>query len=262
MTQHVPEEIAEQVSRARSLLEFHLGPMIEGIYLFGSAVDGGLKPTSDIDLLVTVSRSPDEPVRRALLLDLLTASAPPGSPGTLRPLEVTVLARAEVVPWRYPPRRELQFGEWLRADIVEGVFEPPVLDHDLAILLTKARQRSVTVVGPPAAEFFEPVPHRHFVQALADTLALWKRPEDWQGDERNVVLTLARIVYSAATGRIAAKDAAAAWVLERLPREHRSVVQEAKDAYVSGAVDRLAQRPAETTAFVHYTKAWIRGLLG
>ena len=76
------------------------------------------------------------------------------------------------------------------------------------------------------------------------------------------MLTLARIVYSAATGRIAAKDAAAAWVLERLPREHRSVVQEAKDAYVSGAVDRLAQRPAETTAFVHYTKAWIRGLLG
>ncbi|GEM_PF-6550602 len=44
---------------------------------------------------------------------------------------------------------------------------------------------------------------------------------DWQGDERNVVLALARIWFSAATGTIAPKDVAANWALERLPQEHR-----------------------------------------
>lgn len=34
----------------------------------------------------------------------------------------------------------LQFGEWLRDDLRRGVFEPPVFDPDLAILLTQARQ--------------------------------------------------------------------------------------------------------------------------
>lgn len=48
----------------------------------------------------------------------------------------------EVKAWRYPPRREMQFGEWLRKDILIGIFEPAVLDIDLAILLTQARQHS------------------------------------------------------------------------------------------------------------------------
>ena len=35
---------------------------------------------------------------------------------------------------------------------------------------------------------------------------LWNSQPDWAGDERNVVLTLSRIWYSAATGKIAPKD--------------------------------------------------------
>ena len=65
----------------------------------------------------------------------------------------TVVARSEVVPWRYPARRELQFGEWLRHDILPERSEPAVLDHDLAILLTKARQHSLALLGPSAATF-------------------------------------------------------------------------------------------------------------
>ncbi|WP_250664708.1 aminoglycoside adenylyltransferase domain-containing protein, partial [Escherichia coli] len=90
-------------------------------------------------------------------------------------------------------RRELQFGEWLRHDILSGTFEPAVLDHDLAILLTKARQHSLALLGPSAATFFEPVPKEHFSKALFDTIAQWNAESDWKGDERNVVLALARI---------------------------------------------------------------------
>ena len=40
-------------------------------------------------------------------------------------------------------------------------------------------------------------------------------------DTRNVILTLARIWSTAATGVIRSKDTAADWALERLPPRHR-----------------------------------------
>ena len=173
MIDSVPTEIAEQVSQACAVIERHLASTLQAIHLYGSALDGGLKPYSDIDLLVTVSARPDEAIRQALLLDLLTVSALPGEDKALRALEVTVIAHDEVVPWRYPARRELQFGEWLRKDLLAGVFEPAILDIDLAIMLAKARQHSIALVGPAADELFEPVPEHDCSKALTDTLKQW-----------------------------------------------------------------------------------------
>ena len=123
----------------------------------------------------------------------------------------------DIIPWRYPAKRELQFGEWQRNDILAGIFEPATIDIDLAILLTKAREHSVALVGPAAEELFDPVPEQDLFEALNETLTLWNSPPDWAGDERNVVLTLSRIWYSAVTGKIAPKDVAADWAMERLP---------------------------------------------
>ncbi len=240
MGEFFPAQVFKQLSHARAVIERHLAATLDTIHLFGSAIDGGLKPDSDIDLLVTVSAAPNDSLRQALMLDLLKVSSPPGDGGTWRPLELTVVARSEVVPWRYPARRELQFGEWLRHDILSGTFEPAVLDHDLAILLTKARQHSLALLGPSAATFFEPVPKEHFSKALFDTIAQWNAESDWKGDERNVVLALARIWYSASTGLIAPKDVAAAWVSERLPAEHRPLICKARAAYLGSEDDDLA----------------------
>lgn len=44
--------IDTQLSQARAVIERHLAPMLLAVHLFGSALDGGLKPYSDIDLLV------------------------------------------------------------------------------------------------------------------------------------------------------------------------------------------------------------------
>ena len=55
MTTKLPESIADQLSDTLLILENHLGETIQAVHLFGSAVDGGLKPFSDIDLLITVS---------------------------------------------------------------------------------------------------------------------------------------------------------------------------------------------------------------
>lgn len=261
MIKSVPIEIIEQVSKACALIKDHLASTLLSIHLYGSATDGGLKPQSDIDLLVTVSERLDDEVRKDLLLDLLSVSVPPGKDKSLRALEVTVIAYNEVVPWRYPARRELQFGEWLRKDILAGVFEPAILDVDLTILLTQARQHSLALVGPLAEEFFEPVPEHDFCRVLSDSLDIWKTCEDWVGDERNIILTLARIWYSAATGKIVPKDVAADWLLERLPIEYQQILYEARQAYLGLSEDNKITYQEQTEAFIMFSKAAIADLL-
>lgn len=257
----LPADLSAQVSQARDLIERHLGPTLLAAYLHGSALDGGLKPCSDLDLLVVVAAPPDEATRRALLRELLDVSAPPAHSPSLRALEVTVVVHSDVVPWRYPARRQLQFGEWLRQDIGAGIFEPAVLDPDLAILLTQVRQTSLALLGPPAEHLFDPVPCSDFHRALSDTLGLWNTPADWSGEERNVVLALARIWYSAVTGEIAPKAVAADWAAERLPARHRSIVLEARQAYLGWGEDRLSGRGDQVAEFIDFVKAEIAGVL-
>jgi len=230
----LPQEIIPQVSSVQAVLKSHLGGNLRAIHLFGSAVDGGLKHGSDIDLMVSINDLLPEPVRRALMTDLLAHSAWPGNSDTLRALEVTVVALGEIVPWRYPPRREMQFGEWLREDVEAGRFEPALVDHDLAILITKLRRHSSALLGPLAAELFEEVPRSDFRRSLLDTIAQWNEEPDWLDEERNILLALARIWFSASTGDIVSKGVAAAWAAQRLPPTYRSLMERAAAAYLGG----------------------------
>lgn len=242
-----------QIEQALALLQRHLGDNLLSVHLFGSAVAGGLKPGSDLDLLATISEPLPAQARGALMRELLTISAWPAN-AHLRPLEVTLLVHDAIVPWRYPPMRELQFGEWLRADIEAGRIEPRVEDHDLAILLGKVREHSVSLFGPEAAGLFAPVPEADRTRALHDTLAQWNEPADWQGDECNVVLAVARIWFTLSTGEIAAKDVAANWLLERLAQEHRPVLARARAVYLGTATDDLAQHPQAVAAFIRHAR--------
>ncbi|ENV9554876.1 TPA: AadA family aminoglycoside 3''-O-nucleotidyltransferase, partial [Pseudomonas aeruginosa] len=262
MSNAVPAEISVQLSLALNAIERHLESTLLAVHLYGSALDGGLKPYSDIDLLVTVAAQLDETVRQALVVDLLEISASPGQSEALRALEVTIVVHGDVVPWRYPARRELQFGEWQRKDILAGIFEPATTDVDLAILLTKVRQHSLALAGSAAEDFFNPVPEGDLFKALSDTLKLWNSQPDWEGDERNVVLTLSRIWYSAATGKIAPKDIVANWAIERLPDQHKPVLLEARQAYLGQGEDCLASRADQLAAFVHFVKHEATKLLG
>ncbi|HAP28113.1 MAG TPA: ANT(3'') family aminoglycoside nucleotidyltransferase [Achromobacter sp.] len=261
MNQAPPIAIAPQVDDARRVIKRHLGTGLAAIHLFGSAVDGGLQPESDIDLLVTATEPPDESTLRALAMELLTVSAPPGQSPSLRALEVTVMTRQHVVPWRHPARRELQFGEWLREDLLAGIVEPPMLDHDLAIVLTKVLGNSIPIVGPSADQLFEAVPRPDLTRALLDTVAQWNQPEDWAGDERNIILALARIWYTAVTAEIASKSDAATWLLARIEPVYRPVLSHARAIYLGQAQDDLAQQHAvETEAFIIHARRAIEGL--
>ncbi|MCM5679567.1 aminoglycoside adenylyltransferase family protein [Schlegelella sp. S2-27] len=258
-----PSGIAFQLTRALEELDRHLSKSLVAIHLFGSAVEGGLKPNSDIDILVTVSSRLSDIERKELMMSLLNVSAPSGGSvqdKSLRPLEVTVVAQSDVLPWRYPAIRQLQFGEWLRNDLQSGIFEPPMQDHDLAILLTKVRKHSLALRGPDASTLFNAVPLADLKQALLDTVAQWAAPDAWIGDERNVVLALARIWFSAATNEIASKDAAVDWLLERVPLAHKGLLTDAKAAYLGQAMDDFSSRPVEVEAFIQHASSVVRAL--
>lgn len=260
MPNTIPRSIALQVTQAAGIIKRHLGKSIIAIHLFGSAVDGKLQPHSDVDLLVTVDDPPSEAARHVLMEDLLMVSAQPGSSTSLRALEVTVVMLEHIVPWRYPPRRELQFGEWLRADILAGVVEKPVIDHDLAILLTKIRSSSVAIVGPGAKDLFDAVPQTDLMRALLDTVAQWDKPADWADEERNIILALARGWYTASSGKITSKDAAAAWLLQKIASPYRAVLRKARASYLGQEQDDLATQPAEVAAFIAHARRAIERL--
>ncbi|WP_419204711.1 AadA family aminoglycoside 3''-O-nucleotidyltransferase [Bordetella trematum] len=260
MTTESPDSIADQLFETRSVLEMHL-EAIRAIHLFGSAVDGGLKPFSDIDLLVTVDAPLNKSTQTALMADLMNVSAFPGTDVKRRALEVTVVALQDVVPWRHPALRQMQFGEWLRDDINAGVFEPAIIDHDLAILLTQVRQHSVALYGPPAHEIFDEIPAVDVQHCLLETLAQWNTEEDWAGDERNIVLTLVRIFYTAMTGKITSKDAAANWALQYLPNETKSIVIAARDAYLGLEAVDLAACPKERENLLSYVRSSVTAQL-
>ena len=84
-------EVSTQLSEVVGVIERHLEPTLLAVHLYGSAVDGGLKPHSDIDLLVTVTVRLDETTRRALINDLLETSASPGESEILRAVKSPLL---------------------------------------------------------------------------------------------------------------------------------------------------------------------------
>jgi streptomycin 3"-adenylyltransferase len=204
-----------------------------GVYLYGSAVAGGLRPDSDLDLFVVVGRRLTQGERERLIKGLLPVSGRETRPASWRPLEITVVAQPEVRPWRYPPRWELQYGEWLRPEFVAGELEPwPSVNPDLAVLIAMVLASGRPLIGPSAQELLDPVPREDLVRAMADELP--QLLDDLESDTRNVLLTLVRMWSTVTTGEIRSKDGAADWALAQLPPEMRSVLERARDLYLAG----------------------------
>jgi predicted nucleotidyltransferase len=208
-----------------------LGTDLVGAYLFGSAVLGGLRPRSDLDILVAARRRTTREEKQRLAERLLQVSGRP------RAVELTIVVQSEVKPWRYPPRMELQYGEWLRDEFECGEVEPrQTTNPDLALLLTMVRLADRPLAGPPPAEVFDPVPQADVERALHD--AIEPLLAELERDTRNVVLTLARIWATLATGEIRSKDGAADWALARLAEEQRPVLTRARAVYLGEEEER------------------------
>lgn len=215
-----------------------LGPDVVGLYRHGSAVLDGLRPTSDLDILAVARRPTTHRERRDLLAGTLDISGRSPGTGPDRPVELTVVVQSEVRPWNYPPMCDFQYGEWLRGAYERGEIPLPTVSPDLAPLITMVLLGNSPLFGPPPRDVLAPVPHDDLVRAIV--LGVPELLDDLDDDTRNVVLTLARIWSTLATGTIGSKEAAATWALSRLPEEHRPVLAHARAVYRGEEDERWA----------------------
>jgi len=253
------EKIPRQAMQVLKIVEELLPNSIVGVYLFGSAVNGGLRINSDVDILVVVNHNLNEVNRKELTDRLMLISGKIGNTDSMRPIEVTVINQSDVVPWQYPPRNAFIYGEWLREAFEKGQIQEATYDPDLAIVLAQVRKKSISLLGPDASDILVPVPMIDIRRAIKDSLP--ELIEGIKGDERNVILTLARMWQTVSTGEITPKDVAAKWALLRLPKEYSILVDLARKAYLGECVDNWEERHSEVTALVNHMKKLIESCL-
>jgi predicted nucleotidyltransferase len=226
------EEDRKQIAEILVALRDVLGHELIGAYLHGSAVLGGLRAFSDIDVLAVSAQQMTRNEKGRMVAHLLAVSGTYPSAVPPRPVELTIVVWSEIRPWRYPPRMDFQYGEWWRDRFQSGELEPWLssTNPDLSLLVTMALLGGATLAGPPPSEVFDPVPRADFLDALVADIGAVVQDIDW--DTRNVVLTLARIWSGVVTGAVQSKDAAAEWALPRLASEHRAVLARARGIYL------------------------------
>jgi len=230
-----------------------------GAYPHGSTALHELRPHSDIDVIV-VSRRPTTPDDKRALIDRLLRMSGRGDPsGVARPIELTIVVESEIRPWRYPPRLDFLYGDWMRAEFERGDLTPwDTPNPDLASVIRMVRSANRALFGPPPAELFDPVPledlNRAIVEGMPGLL------DDLDSDTTNVVLTFARIWTTLATGTIRSKDAAADWALSRLPEEHRPVLSRARAVYLGEEDDHWADLQARVRPHVDHVLGEIERL--
>jgi predicted nucleotidyltransferase len=244
--------VEAQTERLVGSIRDVLGDSLVGAYLHGSSVLGGLRPRSDIDVIVVTSRrtSPDEKER---LVDLLLTQSGQGA----RPIEIDVVVASEIRPWRYPPPFDFHFSELWRKEFESGELEPwpNRTNRDLASVVTMTLVGNMPLFGPPPAEVFDPVPRADYMDAVLRDTKTVDEYLDW--DTRNVILTLPRIWSAISTDEVHSKDTAAAWALPQLPEEHRRVLERARAAYNDDADESWDGLLPQVRAYADYVVARI-----
>lgn len=236
-----------------------LGNVVVGMYLYGSAITGGLRIHSDIDVLVIVKQNLTDAIRKKLIRRIMKVSGKVGNTSGIHPLEITIINLKDVVPWRYPPKIEFQYGEWRRDEFEQGEVPKQTYDPDLTIILSEVRQNSISLIGPKPSEILDLVPFMDIKRAISDSLS--NLINNRKGDERNVLLTLSRMWLTVSINEVAAKDVAAEWAIERLPKELTSLLDYARNAYVGECDDNWEGRDTEVTALVNYIRQQIEKCL-
>ena len=220
-----------EVNQALSCVKTLLAKSLVAVYLHGSAVVGGLRPRSDIDLLVLIDEPMTLEVRERLATELMKISGRyPSDPDGRRPLEIIVFLRSDLAASLYPARCEFIYGEWLRPAYENGEIPKPVCDPELTLLLAQAAQEALPLFGPAADSFLPTVSRSVIQRAIKD--AMPALIDALQGDERNVLLTLARMWRTIVTGEFVSKDIAADWAAARLPAGQAAMITTARDAYL------------------------------
>lgn len=227
MTYIYSHEMQQQLNDSLELLKMILGPDLLGVYLYGSSLVGGLQKYSDIDLFVVTNRATTSEEKNKLIANLLQISGIYMKSSKL-PLEMTLVEKAAINPWKYPPYFDFQYGDWLRKTFEKGIIEPWLTYEmpDLALIVTQVLLKSQTLWGVEPGQLLAHVPYHDFMKAMLHDLD--RLAADLEHDTRNVLLTYARIWSTLETNAIRSKPAAADWVMNHLPKIYQPVMKRAK----------------------------------
>jgi len=232
------DTIRDQLDETLELLRAVLRDDLVAAYLYGSATLGGLKPRSDVDLLIVSARATTLTERQKLGDALMRISAHPSATDPRRPIELTLVVAADVTQPRLPPVTDFQYGEWLRGAFEDGRVSPAnANDPDLLVLLTEVRQHGLVLIGRPAQELIGFVAAATLNQAMVATIPALTAPDKFASDTANVLLTLARIWTTLSTGQIVPKDVAADWAIARLAPDESVALEQARATYRAGTYE-------------------------
>ena len=228
---------------------------VVGAFLYGSGATTGLRPDSDVDLLIVTSQTLDPTERRELVEVLLSTSGWQGhremfpDAADRRPLEVTFLTLSDLATIAMRPRRDFQYGEWLRVFLTTGMLPEPTRDPDVVILVATALQSSLVLRGAPLSSLTLPIPQSVLRKAIIESVP--GLLDETIGDERNVLLTLARMLVTAHTGAIVSKDEAAESVAATRTDAEKALLHLARDGYLGLATDDWCDRAPQVNALAH-----------
>jgi predicted nucleotidyltransferase len=236
-----------QLERVLAIVRGVMSDQSVGAYVHGSCALDRLQHTSDLDVLVVSTRRPAVRTRHLLVTRLLEVSgrrAP--TPG--RPVELSVVAIDDITPWTFPPTSSFMYGEWLRGSYERGYVPGRVVSPDLALLIHSARQSTRSLFGPAPDELLPFVPEDDLVRATLNGIDALL--DEVVGDERNVLLTFARMLTTVETGRVVSKDEAAHVAATCLGARHRTVLIDAADDYLGRHLHDWTARESEVKACI------------
>lgn len=236
MTDYHDNEITQQITQCLALLKEVFGDGLLGVYLYGSAIVGGMQKFSDLDIFVVSNRATTRDEKAKLATSLLIISGV-YQKSNKPPIEMTIVVKSEINPWRYPPTFDFQYGDWLRTEFENGNIEPWSTKEmpDLAVLITQVLLANKILLGPSADQLLCNIPYKDFLNATKNTLNCLAH--ELYSDTRNVLLTYARIWKTLATDTIDSKQGAAAWVIDRLPEDYKPVMRRARGSCVGEEIE-------------------------
>ncbi|MFN2448477.1 MAG: aminoglycoside adenylyltransferase domain-containing protein [Candidatus Baltobacteraceae bacterium] len=202
-------DVRQYVIRTASVLGEVLSEAMTGLYLYGSLATGAFfRERSSIDLLAGVRKTldPHKGAQLANAARIFSQECPvPGG------LSLIVLEQSTAQACTHPARCEL------RCDRTHGA------GAGIAARVMETRERGFRLVGPPAGDFFGPVPWYAFTASLQEAFAA---P---QTDPVCAVLDACR-VFAAVTARVMHmpnKPEAAQTALIALPAVLQTTVRDA-----------------------------------
>jgi aminoglycoside 9-adenylyltransferase len=232
------------------LLKEILKDKLEAIYLYGSAVHGGLKKDSDIDMFAVINSGLGNLERKLMIEGLMAISGEIGNRQGKRYLELTISTSDELKENQYPVFREFQYGEWLREEFKKGYLSEKIADPDMTVLLAQLKQSSIALLGKEAELMIPNISKTQLNLAMQDSVQ--ELVNNFEGDERNVLLTLARILATTETGEFMPKEKAGAYILPLLNKSQQETMNLAINGYLGKANDDWGDRKASSTELLNF----------